>query len=61
MAARNRQLADGLFDEAKAAYAAAAEAGSSPADCTNCGQCAAACPQLLPVNQLLAECREALA
>ncbi len=42
----------------KNAYAIATEGKGKASECVECGQCESACPQHLPVIELLKECRE---
>lgn len=58
--AANRQLGNGQMEEAKAAYQQALKGHGGPADCIECLQCERACPQHLPVTNLLKECQEML-
>ena len=55
-AAANKQLANGQQEEARASYAAATAPGRLASDCIGCKQCESACPQHLPVTQLLDQC-----
>lgn len=60
-AAMNRMLVYEMEDDAKRRYAREAEkAGVSAADCIQCGQCEAACPQRLPIISLLEQVAAAL-
>jgi predicted aldo/keto reductase-like oxidoreductase len=55
-AARNEQLIWGRLEAGQQAYDAAAEGGGRASDCVRCGQCEEACPQQLPIMELLADC-----
>lgn len=59
--ARNKQLVWGQMERGQSSYDDAVKAeGANPASaCIACGQCEAACPQRLPVIELLKECSEA--
>lgn len=59
-AAANRQLGNGQMAAAKEAYRQAAEGHGTPADCIHCRQCERACPQHLPITDLLEKCRKML-
>ncbi len=59
-AAMNEQLGNGQLDQARELYASATAAGVRASDCIACGQCEEACPQHLPVIELLAQCAETL-
>ena len=59
-AAANRQLANGRMAEAKAAWQAAGEGRGKASDCILCRQCENACPQHLPVTDLLKQCTRLL-
>ena len=59
-AAMNEQLGNGQLDQARELYVAATAAGVRASDCIACGQCEEACPQHLPVIELLAHCAETL-
>jgi predicted aldo/keto reductase-like oxidoreductase len=46
---------------AKEAYQQALEGHGCPADCVHCRQCDKACPQHLPITDLLQMCQDMLA
>ena len=56
----NLHLANGRTQEAKAAYAAATAKSGKASDCITCRQCEEACPQHLPITELLAKCAQTL-
>ncbi len=56
----NLQLANGRAAEAKQAYAAATANGGKAGDCVGCKQCEEACPQHLPITELLRKAAETL-
>jgi len=55
-AARNYQYVWNNADEAKKRYERATEKGGKASACIACGQCEGACPQGLPIIDLLKEC-----
>ena len=55
-AAKNLLTAGGRKEEAEAAYRAATAGRGGAADCVACGQCEGACPQRLPIVDLLRKC-----
>ena len=58
--AANRQLANGRHAEAVSAYQAATAQAGKASDCILCRQCERACPQHLPVTDLLKRCADLL-
>ena len=56
--AANKQLGNGQLAEAREAYAIAAPEGHKASDCIKCRQCEGACPQHLPITDLLQQARE---
>jgi predicted aldo/keto reductase-like oxidoreductase len=56
MDALNRKALYGL-DAGKHWYGFGTSDGHRASDCIQCGQCEAACPQHLPIIDLLKECR----
>ncbi len=58
--AMNEHLGNGQTEHAREMYAAATAEGSRASDCIACGQCEGACPQHLPIIDLLAQCAETL-
>ena len=56
--AANKQLGNGQLAEAREAYAVAASEGHKASDCIRCRQCEGACPQHLPITDLLQQARE---
>ncbi len=57
-AAMNRQLGNGQMAAAREAYARVAPEGHRAADCIECRQCEGACPQHLPITDLLKKAAE---
>ena len=55
-AVKNKET--GNWDGGKGAYQIATEGKGKASDCIECGQCEDACPQHLPIIDLLKECRE---
>lgn len=55
-AARNKQLLWGQIESGKQSYAQAVEGKGKASDCIACGQCERACPQHLPIIELLKDC-----
>ncbi len=58
--ARNRQLIWGQTEQGLAAYRDAVQGKGRACDCIACGQCEAACPQMLPIIDHLKDCAKAL-
>ena len=58
--AANRQLANGRHAEAVSAYQAVTAQAGKASDCILCRQCERACPQHLPVTDLLKRCADLL-
>jgi predicted aldo/keto reductase-like oxidoreductase len=56
----NEHLGNGQTGHAREMYAAETAEGSRASDCIACGQCEGACPQHLPIIDLLAQCAETL-
>ncbi len=54
--ARNRQLMYNDIQGAKNMYGWQTSGKGKASDCLQCGQCEAACPQHLPIIELLQEC-----
>lgn len=54
-AARNKQLQLDVMD-ARTAFSKAIEGAGKPSECIRCMQCESACPQQLPITDLLEEC-----
>ncbi len=52
-AAMNKQLGNGQMAEARESYFAVTSKGHNAADCIECRQCEAACPQHLPITTSL--------
>ncbi len=59
-AAMNKQLGEGQRIQALKDYQAAVEGRGKASDCVDCKQCEGACPQHLPITELLVSCREEL-
>lgn len=59
-AAMNKQLGNGLHQEAVQSYRNAASEGHRASDCIGCGQCESACPQHLKIIECLGKCAELL-
>lgn len=55
-AARNKQLLWGQIESGKQSYAQDVEGKGKASDCIACGQCERACPQHLPIIELLKDC-----
>ena len=51
--AMNKQIGNGLFEQAKEDYAAATKDGHPASSCIECKQCEGVCPQHLPITNLL--------
>ena len=58
--ARNRQLIWGQTEQGLSAYREAVREKGRASDCISCGQCEAACPQMLPIIDYLKDCARAL-
>ena len=58
--ALNAYRLDGLPERAQGAYGRAVAGAGRASDCVQCGQCEGACPQHLPIIELLQEAAEAL-
>ncbi len=58
--ARNRQLIWGQTEQGKNAYREAVQGKGRASACISCGQCEAACPQMLPIIDHLKDCAKAL-
>ncbi len=56
-AVKNRQIKNPSSDGGAAEYEAVTEGKGKAADCIECGQCEGACPQHLPIIDLLKKCR----
>lgn len=59
-AARNRQLIWNQTEQARDSYREAVQGKGMASDCIGCGQCEAACPQMLPIIRHLKDCAKAL-
>lgn len=59
-AVRNDALANNAWDGGKRGYTIATEGKGKAGECIQCGQCEAACPQHLPIIELLGECAKAM-
>ncbi len=60
-AAMNREMIFGQTEAAKRSYAGATkEPHGKASQCIRCGACEGACPQHLPIRELLVKCAEAL-
>ena len=57
---RTMQLQFGHDDRAREDYAFSTRNAGKASECVNCLQCEGACPQGLPITELLKECAEAL-
>ena len=55
-AARNQQLIYNQIEDGKRRYAWATKDKGKATDCIQCGQCEGACPQHLPIIELLQDC-----
>lgn len=58
--ARNRQLIWNQTEQARSSYREAVQGKGMASDCISCGQCEAACPQMLPIINHLKDCAKAL-
>jgi predicted aldo/keto reductase-like oxidoreductase len=58
--AMNRHLMYGQTDNARSYYAKAVAGNGKASDCIACGQCEKACPQHLPIINLLKDCTKVL-
>ena len=56
-AVRNDEIFKPNWDGGKQAYAIATEGKGKASECIECGQCEGACPQHLPIIDLLKQCR----
>lgn len=59
-AAMNRNIMFNMIDKAQRDYARATEGKGKASECLQCGQCEGACPQHLPIIELLQDCASAL-
>ncbi|MBQ5970087.1 MAG: aldo/keto reductase [Clostridia bacterium] len=57
-AVKNRELQKASWDGGKRAYAIATQGKGKASACIECGQCEEACPQQLPVMELLKDCAD---
>ena len=57
-AAVNRQLGNGQMEEARKEYELVTSEGHRASDCITCRQCEGACPQHLPISDLLKQAKE---
>lgn len=58
--AMNKQLGNGLMEQAKADYQTVTAGTGCASDCIECKQCEKACPQHLPITDYLKQCSAAL-
>lgn len=56
----NKQLGNGLADEAVSDYKKATDGGGKASDCVSCKQCESACPQHINITEHLKQCAEML-
>ncbi len=57
-AVKNDQIKKPSWDNGSQAYAIATQGKGKASDCIACGQCEGACPQHLPIIELLADCTD---